>query len=173
MPEVPLQIIAAGGTQLEHKGSAQIQFELADGNDVIGDFQVAEIGKAILSVAQMVDEGYVVEFGPYRCVLRAPCGEELLLERSGGIFGMPARAKELGGTGQVEAMPVELQEGPMPKGLPEVVPLSQRRRAGGIASHIFHTHSGAMSVPQFVRPTPRAGPGPRRERRRSTPQRRS
>ena len=63
-PKVPLQIIAAGGTQLEHKGSAQIQFELAESNDAICDFQVAEIGKTILSVAQMVDKGYVVEFGP-------------------------------------------------------------------------------------------------------------
>ena len=112
-PPVQLDIRAAGGHGLQHHGSTELQFACKDGRVLRGEFAVSDIGKTILSVAQLVDKGYTVEFGQYSSQVRSPCGDEMPLTRSGGMFHLPAHllgsAPCVGAV--VEALPVEGREG--------------------------------------------------------------
>ena len=121
-----LDIRAAGNHGLQHHGSTELQFQCKDGRVLKGEFAVSDIGKTILSVAQLVDKGYTVEFGQH-IIVRSPCGDEMPLTRSGGMFHLPAHllssASCVGAV--VEVLPVEGREGqeggaPEPRAVPRV-----------------------------------------------------
>lgn len=143
---------------------------------------MSDIGKTILSVAQLVDKGYTVELAE-RSVVRSPSGEEMPLERKGGMFCLPA--KLIGACGQfgtlpllssargtdrvIEALPVDVPaEGgpPAPRAVPRVQgPASDEERQMHLLTHLPHAGWCDVCVCLLVQPirlTTRS-----RERRRS------
>ena len=60
VPSSSLNIIAAGNHSLEHCAKTMLHFEGENGQSNEGSFDVSEISKTIMSVAQLVDKGYQV-----------------------------------------------------------------------------------------------------------------
>ena len=84
-------------------------FQCKDGRVLQGEFAVSDIGTTILSVAQLVDKGYTVEFSENNSVVRSPTGYEMPLMRGGGMLHLPAYLLRLAPFvgAVVEALPVE------------------------------------------------------------------
>ena len=55
VPSSPLNIVAAGHHSLEHWGKTKRHFEVQNEQSIEGSSEVSEIGKIILSVAQLVN----------------------------------------------------------------------------------------------------------------------
>ena len=96
--EKPLNIIAAGGHRLEHLGWQKITLCTASGQRLLGRFEVAKVGKIILSVSQLADRGTQVLFagaGEGGSKLVHPKGWQIPLQRRGGIYCLSTRTSRM------------------------------------------------------------------------------
>jgi len=88
----------AGGTRVKSQGLALIRVQPAGGPSFKGWFHVLPIGRALISVSQLINHGYQVTFGEEGGQVHLPSGDFLGFESERGVFALRASARALPAT---------------------------------------------------------------------------
>ena len=91
---------AANGARLPNMGQQVAAFRTPEGLSRSLRFQIAGVGRPLISVAQLAKTGHRVEFGAEEGhIVHVPSGQRLRLQRTGGVYLLRMLVRDGNATG--------------------------------------------------------------------------